>query len=94
MEKKTLSQKQLEACGWPEGMDEETVEWLQAKIIKYLRLCPMPEWLIERNLSYEKDAPELWRKSPVLDWKFLALRRACGAVNAELVWRLHSREDK
>lgn len=86
-----MMEDRLVALGWPEGMDDVTVEWLTDKIGGYLLRAPMPEWLIQRNLSYENDAPEKWRKAVMLDWQFQAIRRACREIKAELVWRSNYR---
>jgi hypothetical protein len=86
-------EEKLQALGWPQGIDQQTVEWLELKIASYLRRAEMPAWLIQRNLSYEDDAPKTWKGAVLLDWQFRAIHRACAGIGAELVWRLPPKEE-
>lgn len=76
-----------ENYGWPKGMDVETATWLCEQISKYLDRAPMPTWLLQRNLSYERDSTKLWGETILLEWMYAAIDRACAEIGAERVWR-------
>lgn len=84
----TATEEQIAYSGWPEGMDGETANFLQAKVQKALKVQPMGLNALYYYVRDLEDAPEKWRKAVVISWRYQAIEAACRFVDATEKWHL------